>query len=196
MWLYFRLFLLAIQLLGRTRRDLLLENVVLRQQLAIYERVPRRPPLRTADRRFWSLLARHWHPWRHHLVVVRPATVVRWHRTAWRRSWRWQSRGRAPGRPAIEAETVALIRRLARENQTWGTRRIEGELRQLGLLVSRATIQRYCGPRRSPSSGWRTFLRLHAPEIWAADFFTVQTLPFRTVSVFFCLSHDRRRVIH
>ena len=129
-------------------------------------------------------------------MVVRPATVVRWHRTAWRRSWRWQSRGRAPGRPAIEAETVALIRRLARENPTWGTRRIEGELRQLGLLVSRATIQRYCGPRRSPSSGWRTFLRLHAPEIWAADFFTVQTLPFRTVSVFFCLSHDRRRVIH
>ena len=82
MWLYFRLFLLGLRLLRRDRRDLVLENLALRQQLAVFERRGRRPDARTG--RFWSRLARGWHPWRRHLVLVQPDTVVRWHRTVWR----------------------------------------------------------------------------------------------------------------
>ena len=88
-----------------------------------------------------------------------------------------------------------MIQRLRRENPTWGTRRIAGELQQLGLTVSRSTIQRY-GARPPPSPSWRTFLRLHAAAIWACDFFTVQTLTFRTLHVFFVITHDRRTLTH
>ena len=103
-----------------------------------------------------------------------------------------RSRSRSASRPHA---VIALIQRLRRENPTWGTRRIEGELHQLGLTVSRSTIQRY-GPRPAPSPSWRTFLRLHAAEIWACDFFTVQTLTFRTLHVFFVIAHDRRTLTH
>ena len=195
MWLYLRLFVLGLRILGRSRRDLILENLVLRQQLAVYERVPRRAPLRPADRRFWSTIARGWVGWRRHVHLVEPATVVRWHRTAWRRYWHWKSRGPRPGRPRIDAETRALIDRLATDNPRWGAQRIVYELRALGIDVSRATVNRY-RPPRAPSPSWRTFLRLQARHIWAADFFTVQTLTFRTLYVFFLISHDRRQIVH
>ena len=192
MWLYFRLFLFALRLLRRDRRDLVLENLALRQQLAIFERRGHRPALAPADRRFWS---RGWQPWRRHLVVVQPDTVVRWHRTAWRLHWRRKSRAGRLGRPRIDPATMAQIQRLKRENANWGTRRIAGELRQLGVAVSRSTIQRV-GGRPHPSPSWRTFLRLHAPEIWACDFFRVQTLWFRTLHVFFIITHDRRTLTY
>ena len=195
MWLYFRLFLFALRLLRRDRRDLVLENLALRQQLAIFERRGHRPALAPADRRFWSRLARGWQACRRHLVVVQPDTVVRWHRTAWQIHWRRKSRARRPGRPRIDPATRALIGRLRRENPRWGTRRIAGELQQLGVAVSRSTIQRY-GGRPRPSPSWRTFLQLHAPEIWACDFFTVQTLLFRTLHVFFVITHDRRTLTY
>ena len=100
MWLYLRLFLVGLRLVG-LRRDLVLENLVLRQQLTAYTRVPRRTALQPADRRFWSTVARGWVGWRRHVHVVEPATVVRWHRNAWRRYWRWRSRTR--GGPAAPA---------------------------------------------------------------------------------------------
>ncbi len=195
MWLYFRLFLLALRLLGRDRRDLVLENLALRQQLAVFERRGHRPALAPADRRFWSHLARGWQPWRRHLVLVQPDTVVRWHRTAWRIRWRRKSRARRAGRPRFDPAVIALIQRLRRENPTWGTRRFQGELHQLGLRISRTTVQRYGSPP-TPSPSWRTFLCLHAPEIWACDFFTVQTLTFRTLYVFFVITHERRALVH
>ena len=194
MCLYLRLFLVGLRLLGWSRRDLLLENLVLRQQLAVYTRAPRRTPLQPADRRFWSTVARGWAAWRRHVHVVEPATVVRWHRTAWRRYRRWRSRARHPGRPRIAAETRALIIRLATENPRWGAQRIVYELRVLGIDVSRATVDRY-RPPCSPSPSWRTFLRLHAPHIWAADFFTVQTLTLRTFYVFVVVTHERRHLV-
>jgi len=116
MWLYWRLFLIGLQLLGSQRRDLIFENLVLRQQLAVCERRGHRPRLESSDRRFWSLTSRRWSAWRSHLCLVQPATVVGWHRTAWRRYWRWKSRGRPPGRTRIDAETRTLITRLAEEN--------------------------------------------------------------------------------
>ena len=143
MWFSFRLFLTAIRLLPRARGDLLLENLALRHQLAVYARSRRRPPLRDTDRRFWSTLARSWAGWRDTLAVVQPDTVVRWHRTAWRRYWTWKSRRRGPGRSRISAEVQALIRRMARENPRWGTVRIVGELQALGIDVSASTVRSY-----------------------------------------------------
>ena len=195
MWIYWRLFLIALRLTGRRRRDLVLENLVLRQQLAVWERTGRHPTLAAADRRFWSVTARHWRGWRRHVQLVQPSTVVGWHRTAWRRYWGWKSRGRPRGRPRIDPIIRCLIVRIGAENPTWGVRRIAAELAVLGHPVRAATVQRYRGDR-PPSPSWRTFLRLHASEIWAADFFTVQTLPFRTCYVFVLISHDRRRLVH
>ncbi len=108
----------------RGRSDLVLENVALRQQLAMYEH-RRRPQIRDADRLFWVILARLWPRWREALVAVRPETVVRWHRAGWRRYWTWKSRPRRPGRPRIDPEARDLIMRLARENRTWGAVRIQ-----------------------------------------------------------------------
>jgi transposase InsO family protein len=198
MWFSFRLLLAVTRLLPRERRDLVLDNLALRHQLAIYQRARRRPPLEERDRRFWSTLARGWSSWRGTVSVVQPDTVVRWHRMAWRRYWTWKSRRRRSGRPRIPSEVQALIRRMARENPRWGAVRIVGELRALGIDVSASTVRTYRRQalRRPPSPSWRTFLRLHAPHIWAADFFTVQTLTFRTLYVFVLLSHDRRRIVH
>ena len=102
----------------RGRRDLVIENAALRQQLAMYER--RRPQIRDSDRMFWIWLVRLWPGWRDVLIAVGPETVVRWHRAGWRRYWTWKSRSRNPGRPRIDAEARALIMRHARENPRWG----------------------------------------------------------------------------
>ena len=198
MWFLFRTWLSVMRLLPRERRDLVLENLALRHQLAVYERSQRRPDLVAGDRRFWSTLARGWSEWRGSISIVQPDTVVRWHRTAWRRYWTWKSRRRAPGRPRIAPEVRELIMRMARENRTWGAVRLVGELRALGIEVSASTVRAYRRQalRRPPSPSWRTFLRLHARQIWAADFFTVQTLTFRTLYVFVLLDHERRRIVH
>ena len=129
--------------------------------------------------------------------MVEPDTVVRWHRSAWRAYWRWKSR-RGPGRPHIPAEWQRLILRIATEHPRWGAVRIVGELRALGFEVSARTVSRYRQQalRRPPSQSWRTFLRNHASSIWAADRFTVQTLTFRTRSVFVVIDHGRRRIRH
>ncbi len=129
--------------------------------------------------------------------MVEPDTVVRWHRSAWRAYWRWRSRG-GSGRPRIPAELQQLIVRMATENPRWGAARIVGELRALGFEVSARTVSRYRQQalRRPPSQSWRTFLRNHAPSIWAADLFTVQTLTFRTLYVFVVIDHGRRRIRH
>ena len=116
MWFSLRLFLAATRLLPRERRDVVLENLALRHQLAIYQRSQRRPVLEDHDRRFWSTLARGWSGWRETVSVVQPDTVILWHRTAWRRYWTWKSPNRGPGRPRMSSEVQTLIRRIAREN--------------------------------------------------------------------------------
>ncbi len=125
--LYLRLLVAALFASVRARRDLVLENLALRHQLAVYTRGRRRPRLRRHDRRLWSLLARGWSGWRGTLVMVEPDTVVRWHRSAWRAYWRWKSRRRS-GRPRIPAELRQLIVRIATEHPRWGAVRIVGEL--------------------------------------------------------------------
>jgi transposase InsO family protein len=181
----------------RGRQALVVENLLLRQQLAVALRFQRRPRVRWHDRLFWVVARRLCAEWRRHLVLVRPETVLRWHRQGWRLSWWWRS-GRPTGRPRVPQEVRALIRRLSEENRLWGTERIRGELLKLGFAVGNGSIRRYRWrpAPRGPSQTWRTFLRTHARQIWAADLFTVPTVAFRTLYVFFFITHDRRELVH
>jgi len=179
-----------------THRELALENLVLRQQLAVWKARQPRPRLTEMDRIFWVLLSRLWTSWRDSLQVVRPETVVGWHRQGFRRYWAWKSRHRR-GRPMISTELRDLIRRMSYANPLWGAPRIHGELLKLGVTVSQATVSKYMRrPRRPPSQAWRTFLKNHAKDLIALDFFTVPTATFRVLFVFVVLSHGRRRLVH
>jgi hypothetical protein len=157
----------------------------------------RKPRLRTQDKLLWVLARRLRGDWRRHLVLVRPETVVRWHRHAWRLVWRWRSRSRL-GRPRLSPEVRDLIARMARDNSLWGSERIRGELLRLGIVVSTRSIRRYRGQPapRPPSQTWRTFLRNHAHTTWAADLFTLPTVAFRTLYVLFFVTHGRRELVH
>jgi transposase InsO family protein len=180
----------------KSRRALALENLALRQQLAVLRRHATRPKLSRGDRVFWVILARVWPEWRTALTMVQPATVIRWHRKGFALYWTWKSR-KSGGRPRKDAEIRALIRQMARDNVGWGAPRIHGELRKLGVVVSEATVSRTM-PRRStpPSQTWRTFLANHLPRAAAIDFFVVPTATFRLLYVVVILAHERRRIVH
>ena len=179
----------------RTQRGLAVENLALRQQLAVLKHRHPRPRLTDADRLFWVALSRVWTDWRESLHIVQPETVLRWHRQGFRYYWRWRSRRR--GHPRIDAEIRNLIRRMCRANPLWGAPRIHGELLKLGIEVSEATVSKYMIRRRGPpSQTWRTFLENHAKEIIALDFFVVPTATFRILFVLIVVSHDRRQILH
>jgi hypothetical protein len=149
----------------RARTALLLEAIALRHQSAVLERCGTgRPCFRLRDRLFWILLARWWPSWRDSLVIIQPATVLRWRRSGWSGLWRYRSRGHwRGGRPRIENEVRQLITRMARENFLWGAPRIHGELLMLGFSVSQATVSRYMpAASRRPGQSWRTFFRNQA----------------------------------
>jgi len=178
------------------RAALVAENLALRQQLAVFKRNAKRPRLKRRDRLFWVLISRFWSGWQSTLVIVQPATVVRWHRLGFRLYWRFQSR---PGRPKVDVGIRQLIRRMSKENLLWGAPRIRDELALLGYKLAESTVAKYMvRPRKlKPSSPtWKTFLKNHAKEIVACDFFVVPTATFQVLYVFVLLSHDRRRVIH
>src|SRR5437879_2652869 len=167
----------------RTQSELALENLALRQQLAVWKARQPRPRLTEMDLIFWVLLSRLWTGWRYSLQVVRPETVVGWHRQGFRRYWAWKSRHRS-GRPMIGTELRELIRRIGRANPLWGAPRVHGELQKLGLTVSQATVSKYMvRHRRPPSQAWRAFLTNHAQDLIALDFFTVPTSTFRVLFV-------------
>ena len=173
------------------------ENLALRQQLAVLNQASKRPKLRPRDRVFWAWLSRLWTDWRSALVIVKPDTVVRWHRQGFRLYWRWKSRARKPGRPRVEQEIRDLIRRMSRENPTWGAPRIESELRLLGHDVAEKTVAKYMvRASKPPSQTWRTFLDNHVSDLAAIDFFTVPTVTFRVLYCFVVLRHERRKVVH
>ena len=183
--------------LFRRQAGLAAENLALRQQLAVLEHKSKRPRLRKRDRIFWVLLSQLWTGWRSVLVIVQPDTVARWHRDGFRLYWRWKSSAGKVGRPRIEAELRKLIRRMCRENPSWGAPRIYSELRLLGYDVSETTVDKYMiRHRKPPSQTWRTFLDNHLTDIVAIDFFTVPTATFRILFAFVVLRHDRRVVAH
>jgi putative transposase len=170
-----------------------LENLALRHQLAVLQRSSRRPRLSRWDRILWVWLSRCWAGWRASLLIVQPATVLAWHRQGFQR---WKSRTNPVGRPKLDAEIRNLIRRMARENPTWGRRRIHAELALLGYRVAELTVAKSMHRTSSrPSPTWRTFLATHARDIVAIDFFLVPTLTFRLLFVFVVLRHHRRELI-
>ena len=139
------------------------EILALRQQVAVLKRKRPRPSLRKADRVFWVILSCLWPGWRHALVIVRPETVIGWHRKGFRLFWTWKSRRGKPGRPPVSREIRYLVRRMSRENTRWGAPRIHGELLKLGFSISQAAVSKYMVRYPSPpSQSWRTFLTNHA----------------------------------
>jgi len=180
----------------QSRAALVAENLALRHQIVILQRSVKRPRLHRRDRIFWVWLSRLWRGWRSSLLVVQSETVIRWHRQGFRLYWRWKSRSRC-GRPKLDAQIRALIRRMSRENPTWGRRRIRSELHLLGYEVGELTVAKYMvRGRKPPSQGWRIFLKNHTREIAAIDFFTVVTLNFRILICFVVLRHHQRTVVH
>ena len=183
--------------LFRPHHELQLENLALRQQILIFERQVKKPQFRDRDRAFWVILSRFWPDWRNPLRLVKPETVIAWHRQSWRLFWRWKSKSKDFGRPNIPFEVIELIRKISLENPLWGAPRIHGELIMLGIDVSQSTVAKYMTKRRGrPTQNWKTFLDNHLGEIAAIDFLTVPTITFKTIYVFLVLSLDRRRVIH
>jgi len=181
------------------RTDLALEIIALRQQVAVLKRKRPRPKLSRMDRLFWTALRSVWSRWAEVLLIAKPETVVSWHRAGFRLYWRWRSRGPAPGRATITAEIQELIRRMARENPSWGAPKIHGELLKLGFVLSELSVSRYLRAvqrRGDPGKRWLTFLRNHREAIVALDFFTVPTVNFRVLYCFFVIEHARRRILH
>ena len=181
----------------RSRREVALENVVLRHQLQVALRTNPSPRLRSEDRILWVWLSRLWPGWRQHLAIVRPESVLRWHRKGWRLYWTWRSNARI-GRPRLSADVRDLIGTMTRENRLWGTERVRGELLKLGIVVSNRSIRRYRWRKPSPlgPQSWRTFRTNELQGIWAADLLVVQTIAFRTLYVLFFVRHERRELIY
>ncbi len=187
--------------LSRSRGELIAENIFLRQQLIVLERQIARPKLTQRDRRLLVLLASRLRSWRDALFVVKPETLIGWHRWGFRLYWRRKSRVRC-GRPPLAAETIALIEEMAISNRLWRANRIRGELLKLGIKVSKETIKKYMRRARKGLLGgkrgqsWATFLANHVGETWACDFVQTYDLFFRTVFVYFILELGSRRVVH
>src|SRR5437870_5530252 len=178
-------------------RLLALENLALRQQLAVYKRTVTRPPLRRTDRLFWVGLATVWAGWRRSLVIVTPNTVLRWQRRRFREYWTKLSARPTRGRPPVNAEIKVLVTRMVAANPLWGAPRVHAELLKLGIDVAERTVSRLMPKRRpQPSQTWRTFLDNHVRDLVALDFFTVPTARLRVLFVLVVLVHHRRLVVH
>jgi len=172
------------------------ENIALRHQLAVLQRSVERPKIHRRDRILWSWLLRLWPRWQSVLLIVRPETVIGWHKQGFKLYWRWKSRAKQ-GRPCIERDIRDLIRRMSRENPTWGAPRIQSELRLLGHEVADSTVARYMvRQRKPPSQTWRTFLANHMKQTAAIDFFTVPTVTFRVLFCFIVLMGCPRFMCH
>lgn len=190
--------LAAVRVFFRSRGDTALEVLALRQQVAVFKRKRSRPPLNRLDRLFWTTLRRIWCRWADVLVIVKPETVVGWHRAGFRLYWHWRSRPRG-GRPKVTDEVRTLIRRLAEENPDWGAPKIHGELLKLGFVVSERSVARYMRRirrRGDPGKRWLAFLQNHREVIVAFDFFTVPTVTFNLLYCFFVIEHGRRKILH
>jgi putative transposase len=185
--------------LTRSKPELVLENMLLRQQLIVLKRQVKRPALSWRDRTLFVLLASKLSTWKQALVIVQPETVLRWHRELFRWVWRRKSSPRRRGKPALTDDIVALIKQMAEENRSWGAERIRGELLKLGLRVSKSTIQKYIYEIRKPGAPrqrWATFLRNHARASWACDFLQTYDLFFCPLFVFVNIDLSSRRLVH
>ncbi len=188
----------ALASMFKRSAQLRLENIALRHQLIVLRRsAPKRLKLTAADRVFWVWLRRLWKEWRSTLIIVKPETVVAWHRKGFRLFWTWKVNSGRPGRPSVPAEIRNLIRMMSRNNPRWGAPRIHGELLKLGIQITEPTVAKYMvRDRKPPSQTWRTFLENHLKSMVSVDFFVVPTIRFEILYVFLVLAHDRRRILH
>ena len=192
------LLLLTLTDQARSKSELVTENALLRKPLIILRRQVKRPAYTRTDHMLLVLLARMVHTWKQALLIVQPATLLRWHRQGFKLFWKYKSRA-ASLKPKISQETVALIKQMARDNRLWGAERIRGELLKLGIRVCKRTIQKYMRPVRTTTphgQTWKTFLHTHAQQIWACDFLPITDLYFRSLFAFFIVELHSRRVIH
>jgi len=196
MWDLCRLIWWALVDLFRPRAKLEAEILVLRQQINVLRRTaPKRLLISSIDRLIFVGLYRLFPDVRGALAIVKPDTVIRWHRAGFRAYWRWKSRTRG-GRPKVPSDIRQLIRDMSLANPLWGAPRIHGELLKLGIDVGQTSVAKYMARRRRPpSQGWTTFLRNHADGIVAMDLFVVPTISFRLLYGLLILRHDRRRIL-
>src|SRR5690349_7311436 len=186
--------LIAAQFKSRARLEA--EILILRHQLGILRRqMPKRIALGGLDRLLFVWIHRLFPCVARSLTIVRPETVVRWHRNGFRAYWRWRSRPRW-GRPRVPLELQRLIREMSLDNPLWGAPRIHGELMKLGFDVGQTTVAKYMAKRRRPpSQSWKTFLRNHTDGIVSMDLFVVPTISFRLLYGFLILRHGRRDLV-
>jgi transposase InsO family protein len=193
----FTAFFVSLRASLRRRAALQIEILALRHQLGVLQRSVKRPKLTAADRFLWAWLSRTWAEWRSALVIVKPETVIAWHRKGFRLFWTWKVRHGQPGRPPVPKDIRDLIRKMSRENPLWGAPRIHGELLKLGIDIGETSVSKYLvRQRRPPSQTWRTFLENHVKTLVSVDFFTVPTIRFQILYVFLVLAHERRRILH
>ena len=188
-----KLILGVLASLFKSRVKLEAEILILRQQINVLRRqAPKRPHLNNADRFLFVWLS-HWFPSvLGAIAIVRPETIIRWHRAGFRAYWRWRSRNRV-GRPKISSELRTLIGEMSRANALWGAPHIHGELLKLGFEIAQSTVARYmCRRRGPPSQGWRTFLSNHADGIAAVDLFVLPTIAFQILYCLVIIRHGRR----
>jgi putative transposase len=163
--------------LFRSRSSLCLEHLALRHQLALYQQTVHRPRLHATDRLFWAWLSQPWSAWRDAVAFVQPRTVIAWRQQRFRDHWRQLSRPGTPGRPAVAREVRVLIQDMWQANPTWGSPRIAGELRKVGIDVTKSTVEKYrIRPPKPPSQTWKAFLANHVQDLVALDFFVVPTV--------------------
>ena len=180
----------------KTQARLEAEIIMLRHQLNVLRRrVPSNPKLLVADRLLFVWLYRQFPSVLNAVTIIKPGTIVRWHRTGFRLYWRWKSRSRG-GRPRIPGEARRLIRKMSVANRLWGAPRIHGELLKLGSEVAQSTVAKYMARGgRGRSQTWKTFLHNHTAGIGAMDFLIAPTAGFRLLFVLVILRHQRRRLI-
>src|SRR5580700_3117495 len=191
-------FLAGLFSVFRSRAALHVEILALRHQIGVLRRAAKkRPKLTVADWVFWAWLSGAWADWRSALVIVKPETVIAWHRKGFRPFWTWKVRHGTTGRPTVSREVRDLIRTMSRQNPLWGAPRIHGELLKLGITIGETSVSKYMiRQRKPPSQTWRTFLDNHIQQLVSADFFTVPTIRFQVLYVFLVLAHERRRILH
>jgi len=186
-------------LLFRSNQNVILENITLRHQINIQQRNIKHPKIKYTDRIFLVWISCIWKKWRSSVVVVKPETVVGWHRKGFKLYWKWKSRKR--GRPNINWELIKLIRRMQKENHLWSAQRIQGELAKIGVTVCTNTVKKYMKKITNEGDNlkrqkWLTFLRNQSKGIVGIDFCTVPTLYFRQLYVFIAIAHDRSKILH
>mgnify|MGYP004004293693 CR=1 FL=1 len=200
---FFFVLIKFIQIVRKSKSELIIENLALRQQLAIYQTKKTKPRLTNFDRSFWIALKQSWNKWIDHLIIVRPETVVDWQKRRFNKYWtKISTKNKKPSRKRIKKEIRDLICRMAGENR-WGAPRIFSELLMLGFKdVSEASVSRYfrkyrsLHPDKKKQQSWMTFLKNHRDVISAMDFFIVPTINFNILFVFFIIDHKRRKIRH